>query len=140
MWQIICLCLPAVTMSERQRFFALFSNALRANGREPGTMDMGLFFLHMLSSEEALTVLEERLDLVVRSQDLVAQLPQQVPAQDVIQTAINDHMQTLLEAEHSWLKRTIARLQDVNSYQHRQRTEPLFQLTDIKNYSHTNGQ
>src|SRR5260370_19233154 len=24
MWQIICLCLPAVTQSERQRFFALF--------------------------------------------------------------------------------------------------------------------
>src|SRR5579883_583793 len=102
MWQIICLCLPAVTMSERQRFFALFSNVLRANGREPGTMDLGLFFLHMLSPEEALTVLEERLDLVVRSQNLMEQPVELASAQDVIQAAINDHIQTLLEAEHAW--------------------------------------
>lgn len=139
MWQIICLCLPAVTMSERQRFFALFSHTLRANGREPNAMDMGLFFLHMLSPAEALTVLEERLDLVVRSQDLVAQPLEQVPVQDVIQTAINDHIQTLLEAEHAWLKRTIARLQNTNVSQCQEQTEPLFQLTDRKNYSQPNG-
>jgi hypothetical protein len=111
MWQIICLCLPAVTMSKRQRFFALFSNALRASGREPGEMDLGLFFLHTLSPEKSLTVLEQRLDLVIRSQDLLEQPPIKELAQDVIQTAINDHMRTLLEAEHSWLKRTIAQLQ-----------------------------
>ncbi|SRR6266700_2992404 len=140
MWQIICLCLPAVTMSERQRFFTLFSNTLHDYGREPGSMDPGLFFLHMLSSEEALTVLEERLDLVVRSQDLLKRPSEEAPAQDVIQTAIDDHMRTLLEAEHSWLKRTIARLQDTNTYQHQERTEPIFQLADMKKYSQTNGQ
>jgi hypothetical protein len=118
MWQIICLCLPAVTMSERQRFFTLFSNMLHDYGREPDSMDHGLFFLHMLSSEEALTVLEERLDLVVRSQDLLERPPEKASAQDVIQTAIDDHMRPLLEAEHSWLKRTIARLQNTNIYEH----------------------
>ena len=111
MWQIICLCLPAVTMSEQQRFFSLFSNALRSFGREPGEMDLGLFFLHTLSPEESLTVLEQRLDLVIRSQDLLEQPSEKEPAQDVIQTAIDDHMRTLLAAEHSWLKRTIAQLQ-----------------------------
>jgi hypothetical protein len=111
MWQIICLCLPAVTMSERQRFFALFHSVLRSVGREPGEMDLGLFFLHALSSEEALTVLEQRLDLVIRSQDMLGQQPTSDPAQDIIQFAIDDHMRTLLAAEHSWLERTIAQLQ-----------------------------
>src|SRR5438876_673263 len=111
MWQIICLCLPAVTMSERQRFFALFSNVLRASGREAGEMDLSLFFLHTLSPEESLTVLEQRLDLVIRSQDLLDRPSAQESEHDVIQTAIDDHMRTLLAAEHTWLKRTIAQLQ-----------------------------
>jgi hypothetical protein len=46
-----------VARSEQQRFFALFKEVLRAYGREPGEMDLGLFFLHSLSPEEALTVL-----------------------------------------------------------------------------------
>jgi hypothetical protein len=42
MWQIICLCLPAVTHSEQQRFFTLFKEVLHAYGREPGEMDISL--------------------------------------------------------------------------------------------------
>jgi hypothetical protein len=111
MWQIICLCLPAITMSERQRLFALFHNVLRSAGREPGEMDLGLFFLHTLSPEEALTVLEQRLDLVIRSQDMLKLSSASEPTQDIIQLVIDDHMRTLLAAEYSWLKRTIAQLQ-----------------------------
>jgi hypothetical protein len=140
MWQIICLCLPAVTMSERQRFFALFSNMLRANGREPGTMDLGLFFLHILSPEEALTVLEERLDLVVRSQALLGQPPEQGPVQDVIQTAIDDHMRTLLDAERTWLKRTIIRLREASASRHQEKTESIFLLADTNNYPQISDQ
>jgi hypothetical protein len=40
MWHIICLCLPAVTRSEQQRFFTLFKEVLHAYGREPGEMDI----------------------------------------------------------------------------------------------------
>jgi hypothetical protein len=111
MWQIICLCLPAVTMREQQRFFTLFHSVLRSVGREPGEMDLGLFFLHTLSPEEALTVLEQRLDLVIRSQDMLGQQPASELAQDIVQLAIDDHMRTLLAAEHLWLERTIERLQ-----------------------------
>lgn len=120
MWQIICLCLPAITMSERQRFFSLFSKTLHASGREPGEMDIGLFFLHSLSSGEALTVLEERRDLVVRSQELMQQphplrgLPEKGSAAHVIEMVIDDHIQTLLAAEHAWLERTIAQLQTLS--------------------------
>lgn len=111
MWQIICLCLPAVTLSERQRFFTLFKDVLHAFGREPGEVDLSLFFLYGLSLEEALTVLEERLRLVERSQALLAQpgAPELTP--DDMQTLIADHMRTLLAAEHEWLQRAIMQFQ-----------------------------
>ena len=107
MWQIICLCLPAVTHSEQQRFFTLFKEVLRAYGREPGEMDISLFFLYALSPEEGLTVLEERLDLVVRSQELLAKPREREAAPDDIQALVADHMRTLLAAEHEWLQRAI---------------------------------
>ncbi|SRR6266566_3010813 len=110
MWQIICLCLPALTKSEQQRIFALFSEVLRACGRQPWERDIGLFFLHSLSPEETLTVLEERLDLVTRSQELMEMPHEKAAAQDHTQRIINDHIQTLLTAEHEWLKRTITQL------------------------------
>ncbi len=111
MWHIICLCLPAVTRSEQQRFFTLFKDVVRAYGREPGEMDIGLFFLYALSPEEALTVLEERLDLVVRSQELLIQWGEREPVPDDMQVLVTDHMRTLLAAEHEWLRRAIAQLQ-----------------------------
>jgi hypothetical protein len=114
MWQIICLCLPAVRESERQRFFALFNDALYAYGCEPGEMDLSLFFLHALSPQEALTVLEERLYLVVRSQELMKQQPAAESMLDIRQWIIDDHLRTLLVAEHEWLERTIAQLRSLS--------------------------
>jgi hypothetical protein len=99
MWHIICLCLPAVTRSKQQRFFTLFKEVLHAYGREPGEMDLSLFFLYARSPEEALTVLEDRLDLVVRSQDLLAGLNEREQASDGMQALITDHMRTRLPAE-----------------------------------------
>ena len=100
MWQIICLCFPAVTSSERQRFFALFKDVLKSFGREPGEMDLSLSFLYGLSPEESLTALEERLHLVERSQALLTQpgAPEFPP--DDLQLLIADHLRTLLAAEH----------------------------------------
>lgn len=109
-----------MTRSEQQRFFTLFSKALHDSGREPGEMDLGLFFLHFLSPGEALTVLEERRDLVVRSQEIMEQMPaqeQESEERDILQGAINDHIKTLLAAERAWLNRTIARLQTTMSSQ-----------------------
>ena len=111
MWHIICLCLPAVVPSEQQRFFTLFKEVLRAYGREPGEMDLSLFFLYALTPEEVLTVLEERLDLVVRSQELLAEPGKRELAPDDMQALVTDHMRTLLAAEHEWLRRAIAQFQ-----------------------------
>lgn len=108
MWQLICLCLPAVTTSERQRFFALFKDVLKSFGREPGENDLSLFFLYGLSPEESLTVLEERLWLVERSQVLLAQPGAPDHPLDDVQQLIADHMRALLAAEHDWLQRAIA--------------------------------
>ena len=111
MWHIICLCLPAVTRSEQQRFFTLFKEVLRAYGREPGKMDLSLFFLYALSPEEALTVLEERLDLVVSSQELLAEPRARASAPDDMQTLVTDHMRALLAAEYAWLRHVIGQFQ-----------------------------
>lgn len=111
MWQIICLCLPAVTRSERQRFFTLFSDALHACGRELTEMDLSLFFLYTLSLPEVLTVLEERLQLVVRSQELIGEPSEEKNIQDIKQWMIDGHLHTLLGAEREWLTQTIAQLQ-----------------------------
>lgn len=105
MWQTICICLPAVTKSEQQRFFSFFSEAYK---RKPGEMDISLFFLHSLSKEETLTVLEERLDLVLRSQELMEWQTANLQEVNTIQAVVSDHMRTLIAAEHAWLQRTIA--------------------------------
>jgi hypothetical protein len=111
MWHIICICLPAVTRSEQQRFFTLFKDVLRAYGREPGEMDLSLFFLYALSPEEALTVLQERLDLVVRSQALLTEQGEAALAPDDMQALIADHMRALLATEYEWLRHAIAQVQ-----------------------------
>jgi hypothetical protein len=111
MWHIICLCLPAMTRSERQRFFALFGDIVRAYGREPSERDLSLFFLVALPPEEALTVLAERLDLVVRSQELLAEPSERVLASDDMQELVTDHLRTLLAAEHTWVCRAMAQVQ-----------------------------
>ncbi len=111
MWQTICLCLPAIMTSEQQRVFAFFNDKVHVSVRELEEMDVGLFFLHSLSPEEALTVLEERRDLVIRSQELMQHRPVKETDVDILHAAIDDHIQTLLAAERGWLERTIAQLQ-----------------------------
>lgn len=107
MWQTICLCLPATSIHERRHVFSLLNTLSPGAGNELAAVDIGLCFLPSLSPEEALTVLEERHELVIRSQELVEQPLQQ---QDIMQTAIKDHMQTLLAAERAWLERTLIQL------------------------------
>jgi hypothetical protein len=114
MWHMICLCLPAVTKSEQDRFFTLFKDALRARGEVHEGLDLSLFFLRALSAEESLTVLEERLNLVVRSQELLEATMEWEERggseNDSVKEMIDDHMRSLLEAESIWLQRTIGKL------------------------------
>lgn len=72
-------------------------------------MDLGLCFLPALTTEEALTVLEERRDLLVRVRALVKGQQVDEPAWGEMQFLIQDHIQTLLVAELTWLERSIHR-------------------------------
>lgn len=110
MWQIICLCLPTMTRMERQRFFALLGDAVHAYDRELSEVDIGLFFLHSLTPGEALTVLQERRDLVVKSQEILTAQQAGADEGDEIDELVQDHIATLLSAELEWLERTIRRL------------------------------
>ena len=100
-----------MTLSERQRFFALFKDVLKSLGREPDEMDLSLCFLYGLSPEESITVLEERLCLVERSQAVLAQpgAPELPP--DGLEMLIADHMRALLAAERDWLRHAIAQFE-----------------------------
>lgn len=119
MWQIICLCLPAVPKSEQQRFSALFENVSRGHKLRAHELDLSLFFLHALSPAERLTVLEERLDLVVRSQEVLeTQRLEEQSTEDSMQTLMEDHMRTLLSAEQEWLERTLTRLRLLYAHNH----------------------
>ncbi len=111
MWHSICLCLPATTQSEQQRFLAMFGSATHNPARERERMDLGLSFLYLLSPAEALTVLEERLDLVVRSQELLIRPSTRITAPSDMRELISDHIRILLTAEHIWLKHAITQLQ-----------------------------
>ncbi len=106
--------LSLFTRSDAQRAAALLHSVQgsatcvwRRTGRDGSQPVLPL----ALSPEEALTVLEERRDLVVRSQDLLAGLNEREQASDDVQALITDHMRTRLPAEYEWLLRAIAQLQ-----------------------------
>ena len=111
MWQIICVCLPMMTKEERQHFLALFGTAARTYDRELSEVDPSLAFLYLLTPPEALTVLEERRELVVRSQAwLATQSTAGSGRNSLMHLLVHDHIHTRLSAERAWLERTIRRL------------------------------
>jgi hypothetical protein len=110
MWQIICVCLSTLTTGEQHRFFHLLCGTEHTSAEERGAVDLSLLFLHALSAEEALTVLEERRDLVIRAQTLIAQQQAHEHGGSDTQSISQDHLQALLEAELAWLDRTVRRL------------------------------
>ncbi len=112
MWQLICLCLPTMTKQERQRLLALFGSVVHEQGRELGTPDFGLAFLYSLTAVEALTVLEERRELVARSREWLAtqEYSSSDGKEELLHLLVHDHIHTLLEAEDAWLERAIGSL------------------------------
>lgn len=113
MWQTICVYLPARTQVERARLAQHLHEALNNSTCDPEVVDIGLSFLPYLTSEEALLVLEERRDLVMRHLECLhmeATDEGDKCAADDVQMLMKDHIRTLLEAEQQWLGRTIERL------------------------------
>jgi hypothetical protein len=111
MWQIMCLCLPALTIFDQLRFYTLLLAAMQAATQEQGPVDLSLCFLPALTTEEALIVLEERRDLVVRALiPFVTCGENDEPVCSGMQLLMQDHLQIMLEAELAWLDRALHRL------------------------------
>lgn len=111
MWQTICIYLPARTQIERAHLAQHLHEALSNSTCDPEVVDIGLSFLPYLTEEEALLVLEERRDLVMRHLEcLHMEAADECVAADDVQMLMKDHIRTLLEAEQQWLGRTIERL------------------------------
>lgn len=114
MWQTICLCPPTMPESERLRFLNLYGQFVHPR-QELDEVDLGLAFLSHLTPAEALTVLQERQNLIERSQEW---LSTHVQSHDrglglelgLLDMLVQDHTYILLEAEHSWLEGAIRRL------------------------------
>ena len=74
-------------------------------------MEACLFFLQYLEPEEAIVLLKERYELVVRDRAVLAQHMQELGFHDDAHNLVNDHKLALLEAELNWLARTIVHLE-----------------------------
>ncbi|GHO56906.1 hypothetical protein [Ktedonobacter robiniae] len=108
MWQTICLCPPTMPESERLRFLNLYGQFVHPP-QEFNEVDLGLAFLSHLTPAEALTVLQERQNLIERSQEWLS-IHKQNDDGELLNLLIQDHTYTLLEAEHSWLEGAVRRL------------------------------
>ena len=110
MWQTICLCPPTMPESERLRFLNLYGQFVHPR-QELNEVDLGLAFLSHLTPAEALTVLQERQNLIEGSQEWLS-----IHKRDddgglgLLNLLIQDHTRTLLEAEHRWLEGAVRRL------------------------------
>lgn len=92
-----------------------FAHVLRetVSSYTPGlsSIDACLFFLHHVSSQEAVKLLHERYHAVEQYRQMVQYQIESQHVQNDAHQLVNDHKLTLLNAELRWLERTIAHLQ-----------------------------
>lgn len=106
-----------ITESGRQRFNKLLRASLGVYSPGLNEVDACLFFLHHLSTGEAIALLTERQELVSRYRALVTEQIANPHINDDAHRLVNDHKLTLLDAELDWLNRTIAHLGEQHSTQ-----------------------
>lgn len=99
-----------LTEAGRQRFAYLLREALQAYEPGPSVIDAAVFFLDRLAPKEAVRLLEARRERLVHYREQVAKQIASMHEQDRAHLIVNDHTVTLLDAEITWLERTIARV------------------------------
>jgi DNA-binding PadR family transcriptional regulator len=99
-----------ITETGRQRFASLLREALQAYEPGPSVIDAAVFFLDQLAPQEAVRLLQARCERLVRARSQVAEQIATMREQDRAHVIVNDHTCSLLDAEISWLERTIAQL------------------------------
>lgn len=100
-----------ITEKGRGYFYRLLRGTLGTHTPQLSEMDACLFFLDHLEPSEAVVLLKERYELIVRDRAEVLRKMQDPQVQDEAHRLVNDHKLTLLDAELNWLARTIMHLQ-----------------------------
>lgn len=99
-----------ITPVGRRHFAQLLRDTLSKYRPGISEVEACLFFLHRLTPAEAITLLQERLQLVA---SYLEQVEKQIQARNTPDSAhqlVYEHKLMLLNAERSWLENTIARL------------------------------
>lgn len=99
-----------LTTAGRQRFTDLLREALQSYDPGPNVIDAAVFFLDQLAPQEAVRLLDARLQRLVSYRQQVAEQIATMREQDRSHLIVNDHTFSLLDAEIGWIERTIARL------------------------------
>ncbi|MBE3559925.1 MAG: helix-turn-helix transcriptional regulator [Ktedonobacteraceae bacterium] len=111
-----------ITASGRQHFYQHLRKMLSQYTPGLNEAEACLFFLHYLSTQEAVTLLAERLQQVrAYRAGIVAQMAERATS-DEAHELIYDYKLTLLDAEIHWLERTLERLrgsQDATAFSSR---------------------
>lgn len=100
-----------ITEAGRQYFYTLLRAMLSKYTPGLSDLDACLYFLHRLTRDEAVALLQERQSLVRSYRVTVIQQMECHSAIDEAHTLVNDHKLTLIDAEIAWLERTIEHLQ-----------------------------
>jgi DNA-binding PadR family transcriptional regulator len=105
-----------ITHAGRHYFYKLIRETLSTFTPGLSEIDACLFFLHHLTPAEAITLLEERHTLVANYRKSVIEQANPHHHIDYAHRLVNDHKLTLLNAELSWLERTITHLRTHKAY------------------------
>lgn len=97
-----------ITESGRHYFYTLLRQALRTFEPQPDDVDLSLFFLHHLNTQEAISLLEERRERVIHLQARVSEQVANTKSHDRAHQIFNSHLFTRFDAELNWLEHTIA--------------------------------
>ena len=99
-----------ITSAGRQRFSRLLRSMLSSYTPGLSEVDACLFFLHHLTSDEAVALLSERLEHVTTYRESVERQMGDHGVMDAAHRFVNEHTLALLDAEIQWLERTIQHL------------------------------
>ncbi len=99
-----------LTSAGRQRFTELLRETLQTYEARPSAIDAAVFFLDHLAPQEAIRLLEARRERLIHYREQMAEQITSKREQDRAHLIVNDHTCTLLDAEITWLERTIIQL------------------------------
>lgn len=99
-----------ITEAGHQRFAQILRETLRAYEPGPSAIDAAVFFLDQLAPREAVRLLEERCKLLVCYREQMTEQIANMHEQDWAHQIVKDHTCSLLDAEITWLERTIVQL------------------------------